>query len=515
MLDILIVLTYFLLIFFTALAGRVRQEDDIEAYFLSSRNLRWPSIALSSIATNINGYQFLGMMGSAYLYGLAQASLEINAVQGILMAAFIFVPLFLKERVITITQYIQKRLGNTIGLFYSLANLLIFSTITLGAALFWGAYAADMVFADYLSFISADRITRISCLILGLGVFSAAYTYLGGLNAVVKTDVIQFTILLVGGFVVLFTAIYHLGGWGELYRKTPQLMHLYLPADHPTLPWIHLFGLFLLNINYWCANQTIMQRSLAAKSLRHAQIGLMAGGLMKYVMAVLIVIPGIALFGILGENGLAEPDMAFPYLVKTYLPTGVKGIILCALFASLMSTVDSTFNSLATLWSIDIYKGYLNKTAKDAQVVKAGKRAIVVSLISGVTMGLVLLYIKFRNPEAAFTHTLNELRYYINCGIVVLICTAAFMVTPHRKATLIGFLSTIPLHLIIIYFFPEMNYFVRAMWVILIALAVVMVFSRRDGWRNWKELIQYDSRRDLRLGALLLISLILLHIIFR
>ncbi len=514
MLDLGIVLTYFAAIFMVAISGRVSKDSTIEEYFLSSRNLRWPSIALSSIATNINGYQFLGMMGSAYLFGLAQASLEINAVQGILMAAFIFVPLFLREKVITVTQYIQKRLGKTVGLFYSIANLLIFSTITLGAALFWGAYAADLVFDEYLSVISADRITRISVLIIGLGIFSAIYTYLGGLNAVVKTDIIQFSILLTGGFVVLFVAIHHLGGWRELYVKTPQLMHLYLPADHPTLPWTHMFGLFLLNINYWCANQTIMQRSLAAKSLRHAQIGLMTGGVMKYVMAVLIVVPGIALYGILGENGLSEPDMAFPYLVKNYLPVGVKGIILCALFASLMSTVDSTFNSLATLFSIDIYKGYINTTATDRQVVKAGKNTILVALFTGILMGLVLLYVKFKNPEAAFTHTLNELRYYINCGIVVLICTAAFMVTPHRRATLLGFLSTIPLHLIIIHYYPEMNYFVRAFWVIFIALLFVVLFSAKNGFRGIKELIQYDSLTILKMGGVLLLSLILTHVVF-
>ena len=154
------------------------------------------------------------MMGSAYLFGLAQASLEINAVQGILMAAFIFVPLFLREKVITVTQYIKKRLGNTVSLLYSLSNILLFSTITLGAALFWGAYAADLVFEEYLYFISEDRITRISVLIIGLGIFSAIYTYMGGLNAVVKTDIIQFSILLIGGVVVLFVSIHHLGGWG-------------------------------------------------------------------------------------------------------------------------------------------------------------------------------------------------------------------------------------------------------------------------------------------------------------
>ncbi|MEL7119045.1 MAG: sodium/solute symporter [Bacteroidota bacterium] len=514
MLDLIIVLLYFTAIFIIALSGRVSKDVSIESYFLSSRNLKWPSIALSSIATNINGYQFLGMMGSAYLYGLAQASLEINAVQGILMAAFIFVPLFLKERVITVTQYIKKRTGPRVALIYSLANLLMFSTITLGAALFWGAYAADLVFDDYLSFISEDRITRISIIVIALGIFSAIYTYLGGLNAVVKTDIIQFSILVIGGFAVLYIALKELGGWNELYVKTPEHMRLYLPADHPTLPWIHMFGLFLLNINYWCANQTIMQRSLAAKSLQHAQIGLMAGGVMKYVMAVLIVIPGIALYGILGREGLAEPDMAFPYLVKNYLPVGVKGVILCALFASLMSTVDSTFNSLATLWSIDIYKEYINKDATDRQVVQSGKNSILVSLFTGITMGLVLLYVKFLNPEAAFTHTLNELRYYINCGIVVVICTAAFMVIPNKRATLIGFISTIPLHLVIIWFFPEMNYFVRAMWVILIAMAFVFIASSKNGFRKWKDLFQYDTPAIRNTGLLLLLSLILIHIIF-
>lgn len=514
MIDLIIVCSYFAIIFIAAVSGRTGKDVSTEQYFLSNRNLRWPSIALSTIATNVSGYQFLGMMGSAYLYGLAQANLEINAIQGILMAAFIFVPLYLKDKVITITQFIRNRLGNTVAMAYTIANIALFATITLGAALFWGAYAADLVFAEYLSFLHQDRIIRICILIVGLGVFSAIYTYLGGLSAVVRTDIIQFVILLSGGFVVLFVSIQHLGGWEQLYVKTPEKMHLHLPADHETLPWIHVFGLFLLNINYWCANQTVMQRSLAAKNLRQAQIGLMVGGLMKYVMAVLIVIPGIALYGILGENGLSEPDMAFPYLVDNYLVTGLKGLILCALFASLMSTVDSTFNSLATLWSIDIYKGYFNKNATDRQVVQAGRNTILVTLFTGIAMGLVLLYVKFENPEAAFTHTLNELRYYINCGIVVLICSAAFLIAPKHRVALLAFISTIPLHLIIIQLFPDMNYFVRAGWVILIAFLIIYASSWKAGWTKWKDLFHYDDKLIRNLGIGLLASLLVLHLVF-
>ena len=223
-----------------------------------------------------------------------------------------------------------------------------------------------------------------------LGVFSAIYTYYGGLSAVVKTDLIQFSVLLIGGVVVCLTAVYHLGGWEQLYSKTPEKMHLHLPADHPTLPWTHMLGLFFLNINYWCANQTVMQRALAAKNVAHAQTGLLVGGVLKYLMAVIIIVPGIALYGVLGD-GLAEPDMAFPYLVKTYLPVGVKGIILCGLFASLMSTVDSTFNSLATLWSTDIYSVYLRPEATDQQKIDAGRSAIlflVHSLGDGIRLTL-------------------------------------------------------------------------------------------------------------------------------
>ena len=513
MIDLLIVALYFTVVIIVAISGKQTKEVTTEEYFLSSRSLKWPSIAFSTIATNIQGYQFLGMMGSAYLYGLAQASLEINAIQGILFAAFIFVPYYLKDKIVTITQFIKSRLGKKVALVYSLSNILLFSTITIGAALFWGAYAADIVFGKYLSIIHGDRLTRIAILILVLGIFSTIYTYLGGLTAVVRTDIIQFVVLLIGGIIVMFIAAHQLGGWSQLYIKTPEMMHLHLPSDHEKLPWTHVFGLFLLNINYWCANQSVIQRSLAAKSLKHAQIGLIVGGLMKYFMAIIIVVPGIALVGILGQNGLSDPDMAFPYLVNTYLPMGAKGLVLCALFASLMSTVDSTFNSLATLWSIDIYKEYINKNATDLQTINAGKRAILFGFTTGATIGIILLNLKFSNPDDAFTHTLNELRYYINCGIVVLICAAIFLVAPKHKITLVAFFATIILQLILKFIFPDMNYFVRAMWVILISFFMIKLFSKTK-FKRIKSLIHSDSNQIKKLGLGMLISLILLHIIF-
>ena len=512
MLDFIIVLFYFFIIMAVALRGKVKPDSSADEYFLSSRKLPWYSVALSTIATNIQGYQFLGMMGSAYLFGLAQANLEINAVQGILIGAFVFVPLFLREKIMTITQFIAQKLGERIALFYSIANIALFATVTIGAALFWGAYAAELVFGEQLSVLHSNRIVRIAILILILGVFSAIYTYLGGLSAVVKTDIIQFSVLIIGGIVVCFTAVNQLGGWEQIYIKTPDRMHLHLPSDHPTLPWTHLFGLFLLNINYWCANQTVMQRALAAKSVAHAQAGLLAGGLIKYLMAILIIIPGIALYGILGDS-LGEPDMAFPYIVNTYLPIGIKGIILCGLFASLMSTVDSTFNSLATLWSTDIYSKYINKKASDQEKIKAGQKAILFSLGTALLMGMILLYLKFDDPNSAFTHTLNNLRYYINCGIVVLICSAVILIKPRQEIVLFVFIATLPINISLQIFLPEMNYFIRAFWVIMIGLSLTILASRGQ-FNSLLSLFRPANNLTKNFGWVLAISLILLHIIF-
>ncbi len=274
----------------------------------------------------------------------------------------------------------------------------------------------------------------------------------------------------------------------------------------------HLFGLFLLNINYWCANQTVMQRALAAKSVRHAQTGLIAGGLIKYIMAVIIIIPGIALYGILGDT-LGEPDMAFPYIVNTYLPVGIKGIILCGLFASLMSTVDSTFNSLATLWSTDIYSKYINKQAKDKEKIKAGQKAILFSLGTALIMGFVLLYLKFDDPNSAFTHTLNNLRYYINCGIVVLIFSAVVLFKPNRNVVLFAFIATLPLNIALQIFIPEMNYFVRAFWVIILGLFITVIGSMSK-LNSLLALFQPADKYSRNWGWALAITLILLHIVF-
>jgi len=186
---------------------------------------------------------------------------------------------------------------------------------------------------------------------------------------------------------------------------------------------------------------------------------------------------------------------------------------LCGLFASLMSTVDSTFNSLATLWAVDIYATYLNPIANDKQKINAGRKAILVSLGTALLMGFILLYLKFENPNSAFTHTLNNLRYYINCGVVVLICSAIIIIKPHTKRILTAFLITIPLNITLQLLFPEMNYFVRAFWVIFSGLAIAIIGSK-SGLVSIKNLFEASTPQHKFWGFVLLLSLLFLHYVF-
>ena len=515
-LDVSIILAYFVVIMAIGIRARVRKDVPVEEYFLSGRSLKWPSIAMSTIATNIHANHFIGMAGSAYLYGLAQANLEINAIFGILMAAFFFVPLYLRMKVVTITQFFEARLGPKVALAYSILMIVLYSLLYLGTTLFWAAYAIDGVFGTEVTILGSDPVVRFGILIVATGIFSAVYTYLGGLRAVVRTDIVQLILLVVGGLITLSAAIHHLGGWSSLWTNTGDLMHLHLPRDHEALPWIGLFGMFLLNLNYWGANQVILQRALAAKNLWHAQIGLLVGGALKYLMVLIIIVPGIALAGILRENPLDDPDLAYLTIVTTLLPAGVRGLILCGLFASLMSSLDSIYNSVSTLWSVDIYKRYLKPDASQRQVVRTAQLAIIATLTTGVLFSFFVIHVKYGNLQFPLTHWFNELSYYVKNGFVLLVTAAVFLVNPSKRLVLATFLSSVAVTYLINELFEEMNYFVRSGWVIVLTFAMVAIPTvLTKGWRiPLGELLLLSSRRAVRFGAALLGSLILCHVIF-
>ena len=515
-LDLSIILTYFAVIMVIGIWSRAKPDVGVEEYFLSSRSLKWPYIAVSTIATNIQANHFIAMAGSAYVFGLAQANLEINAVFGILVAAFIFVPIYLRMKVITITQFFEARLGPRVALAYTVFMILLYSCMYLGTALFWAAYAIHGVFGELFDSFALSVPERIAILIVVTGVFSAFYTYLGGLRAVVRTDVVQFFLLVLGGFVILWVAVHHLGGWSELRDTTGDLMHLHLPSDHSTLPWTAILGMLLLNLNYWGANQVILQRALAAKDLRQAQIGLLVGGVLKYVMAAVIIVPGIALAGILRDKPLTDPDLTYLTLVNDYLPAGVRGLILTGLFASLMSTLDSIFNSVSTLWSIDIYKRHLRPQASERDTVRMGKLSIIVSLITGVIFGFIVIYVKFGNPGFPLTHWFNAMSYYVKNAFVIIVIAAMFLYHPNRKLVLFTMFLSVILTFLFQTAVPEMNYFVRTAWVIVICTAIIAVPTIiKNGFRLPTDNIFQSSHRGIAgFGIILGLSLIAAHVIF-
>jgi len=514
--DAAIVILYFVTIFAVGLRARPRGAVTADEYFLSSRSLRWPSVAVSTIATNIHAGHFMGMAGGAYLFGLAQANQEINALVGIFMAAFFFVPLYLRRRVTTISQFFESKFGPRVALVYSILMMLLYGFMYLGSALFWAAWAADGAFSDSLSFLSADRTTRIVILIVALGLFSALYTALGGMRAVVRTDWVQFALLISGGLILVWVAVEAVGGWSQLWSDGRERMHLHLPSDHPTIPWTALLGMNLLNLNYWGANQIILQRALAAQDLRQAQLGLLVGGILKYIVVAAVIVPGIALATLHGENSLADPDRAYIVLLNELLPAGVRGLLLCGLFASLMSTVDSILNSISTLWSVDIYRRHLRPDAPDARVVAMAKRSIGVALLAGITFACFQLYVKTENPGFPLTHWFNELSYYAKNGFVLLIAAAAFLVNPSRRLVFFTLLASVALTFLVRLALPETNYYVRTSWVILSTFAVVAVPTWiRSGWRLPPgRLFQAASPGVARFGLALLGSLLVCHVVF-
>ncbi len=518
MLDVLIILGYFSLIMFVAIRARLARDVSAEEYFVCGRNLRWYSIAASTIATNLHAGHFLAVIGSAYAFGLAQANFELNAVLGLLMATFIFVPLYLRARIVTITQFFEQKFGTTVALSYSILTMFLYGTLYLGGTLFWGGYALEILFGNQLqALIGGNPATHICAIIVLLGAFSAIYTYFGGLGAVVKTDIIQFILLLGGGLTVAYLALDKVGGFAELQQVAGDKLHLHLPNSHQQLPWLGIVAMNLLNLQYWGCNQVILQRSLAARSLQDAQIGLLVGGFFKFITAGMLVLPGIALVGILGKgNQLEDPDQAYIRIVEILLAPGVKGLVLCGLFASLMSSVDSIFNSISTLWSIDLYKGRIAREATDAQVVAMGRKSIVVTLLLGIFFGFVFAYIKLANPEFPLDPFFKKTSYFIKNGFVILVAAAVFLYNPPRKLVLGGLLFTIPFTMAVHLIFADTPYLILTSVVILVGFVVVAVPTIiRNGWRiPPPPLVRISCPGAGWLGLVLGALLIMTHVVF-
>jgi SSS family solute:Na+ symporter len=363
-------------------------------YFLAEGSLTWWAIGASLIASNISAEQFIGMSGSGYRIGMAIAVYELMAAATLVIVAVFFMPVYLKNRIYTMPQFLEQRYGKAVATTMALFWLGLYVVVNLTSILYLGALAIGSIVG----------IGVLPCMLF-LAIFATIIT-LGGMKVIGYTDVIQVLCLVIGGLVTTWIAldlVAQLGqgngairGATELFRSTRDHFNMVLGRNDPNymdLPGLTTLigGMWIVNLNYWGCNQYITQRALGA-DLRTARKGLLFAAFLKLLMPVIVVLPGIAAFaldrsGALGDSmrvgGELNPDRAYPTLLAL-LPSGLKGVAFAALTAAVVASLAGKANSIATIFTLDIYKKNFNKDAGEQRMVWIGRVSVVVAMVLAV-----------------------------------------------------------------------------------------------------------------------------------
>lgn len=356
-----------------------------EDFFLAGRSLPWWIIGFSIIGTNIGSNDYVGASGGAYKIGIAQANFEwIGAIPAMILASFLFIPFYWKAGVYSIPEYLGMRYNQAVR-FITAIVLTIFSIMIVGVFL----WATSIMLQTYLGL-------PIWLGILVTGTVVGFYTISGGLKAVAFTDAIQLFIMLFGAIALAYLGIEQAGGWNSFIHKIetnhPEHLQAFLPDDHPEFPWPGvILGLSLvLSPAYWCANQAILQRTLAARSQWDSQASMITAAIAKSFVPFLIVLPGFLAL-VLSAEKLDPADQALPWVIKNVLPPGLSGLLFVAFIAALQSSVDSTLNSAATMVTRDIYKVGAKAMGRpaDGDELKIGKWVTFTGLILGMLLAPV------------------------------------------------------------------------------------------------------------------------------
>ncbi len=368
--DIAIVIGYFILVLVIGfwISRRTKTGEDL---FLGGRSFGWGLIGLSLFASNISSSTIIGLTGAAYTTGIVNSVYEWMSGLPLIIAALIFIPLYLQSRITTIPEFLEKRFDRRSQLFFSVVT--IFSTIMIETA--GSLYAGSLVLQTFFPKLVMWQTA------LGLALIAGIYTAFGGLKAVVYTDAIQAVILIVGCTILTYILYQQLGfDWDKVVASTPEgHFSVVRPLDDPGIPWPGLImGVPFLGFWYWSTNQYIIQRALGAKGLNHARWGLVLAGFLKVIPLFIMVIPGamaLALYPNL-ENG----DAVFPFLVTEVLPVGLAGLVLAGLISAIMSSVDSALNSSSTLVVIDFIKPR-NPNITGEEIAKYGRITTVILMV--------------------------------------------------------------------------------------------------------------------------------------
>ncbi|MBT3254220.1 MAG: sodium/solute symporter [Candidatus Marinimicrobia bacterium] len=447
--------------------GHKKNSSD---YFLASKALPWWAIGFSLIAANISAEQYIGMSGSGYVIGLGIATYEWTAAITLIVVAKYFLPIFLKEGIYTMPQLLEIRYDSRVRTGLAVFWLLLYVFVNLTSVLYLGALALRTI-------LGVPLIWGIA----GLALFSALYTIYGGLKAVVWTDVVQVLILIIGGLVTTYFALDQVSGgqgafagFSDLMAKVPEKFDMILDKSNPNyaeLPGLGVLlgGMWMAHFFYWGCNQYIIQRALAAKSIKEAQRGLMFGGYLKILTPLIVVIPGIVAYALSAD--LAKPDEAYPWLLSTFVPTGLKGLAFAALIAAIVSSLSSMVNSTATIFSMDIYKQIINKDASEERLVFIGRVTSAVALIVAVIIAPSL-----SSLEQAFQF-IQEFTGFISPGIFAIFIFGLFWKKATANSAVWAAVLTIPLSLAIKFFIPALPFLNRMGVVFLILSAIVVIIT--------------------------------------
>lgn len=388
-LDWVIIGLYFAVVFGIALWAIKQGQKSSADYFLAGRNLGWFVIGASLFASNIGSEHLVGLAGAGADSGVAMAHYELHA-WCLLVLGWVLVPFYSRSCVFTMPEFLERRYSPAARWFLSLVSLIAYIFTKVSVALFAGGIVFKVLFPT-------DLFTWVSNFWLGailIVVFTGIYTIIGGLKAVVYTDAMQTVVLILGSAVVTIIGLHKLGGWDQLYEICgSEMFNLWKPLNDPNFPWFGmLFAAPIVGMWYWCTDQYIVQRTLAASDEKTARRGTIFASYLKLTPVFLFIIPGMIAYA-LAKSGKVEgmaavleegqSNQAFPLLVTQLLPMGLRGLVVGGLLAALMSSLSSVFNSCSTLFTVDIYKKIKPNTSEQA-LVHVGRLATAVMVVLGL-----------------------------------------------------------------------------------------------------------------------------------
>jgi solute:Na+ symporter, SSS family len=508
-LDIVVFVGYCLLVVGVALyVSRTKKGEEKSSadYFMAGNSLPWWAIGTGLIAANISAEQLIGMTGSGFAIGLGIATYEWMAAATLLIVAKFFVPIFLEKKIFTMPQFLELRYDNRVRTSLAIFWLFLYVFVNLTSIIYLGTIAVKGV----LSIEDTVQNTLIIASIVAL--FSTVYTLSGGLMAVAWTDPIQVFFLIAGGLVTTYLALDSISDHqgvmagfqvlldeipqkfsmilepGEILKSKPNGVDAYvdLPKDggdaYQDLPGLTVLvgAMWITNLNYWGCNQYITQKALAAKSLKEAQRGLAFAGYLKLLMPLIVVIPGMVAY-LLAERHdpvlvgkIIRPDDTYPILLNSFLFPGVKGLAFAALFAAIVGAISSKTNSIATIFTMDIYKPFLNKNASDKQLVNTGRIITLISLLLAIPVVPVL-----GSFDQVFQY-IQEYTGFVSPGIFCIFLFGLFWKRASANAAVWVALLTLPVAIAFKFGGPEVPFLDRMGYTFLILSAVMIVVSMMD-----------------------------------